>query len=125
MWVEQFVGSQPPMVLQEVGYPTSPSLFLSTDDPHFEQTQFIQQFFSAWKTNNSKIQAALWWSLFDYQSTDCNNSPFAGLGPNLKAAFCSMGLFDSNGNKKYERANSTVSSWDQFATSAQAVESWQ
>jgi hypothetical protein len=115
--VQSVLGSQLPMVLQEVGYPTAASLF-SGVDPVLEQTTFIDSFFSAWKANKSTIQAAIWWSLFDYGPTDCSNV-FGSAAP-----ICSTGLFDATGGEKCEKNSPSTCSWDHFRSNAQAVESW-
>ena len=131
----QAAGGPYTVILQEVGYPTgyspaSSPLFGSGSASGYTngisaQADFVDDFFAALDQNRSRIRAASWWSLFDFETNlDC--TAWDRLGAPGKEAFCTMGLRKVSGDEKCVSGASSCSdsSWDRYVAGATQAESW-
>lgn len=88
-----------PVVLQEVGYPTSTQLASS----EAAQAEFVRQVFAGWKAVGGSIPFLNFFLLHDYPQRTCDEfSRYYGMpnDGNLKAYLCSLGLRRTNGTPK-------------------------
>lgn len=99
-----------PILLQEVGFPTSTNLGSSEQ----LQAQFVTNVFSAWVDAGDKIQFLSFFLLHDDTPQACQQvANEFGIGdPNFVAFFCSLGLRNSDGTDKL--------GWTALKTAAQA-----
>jgi hypothetical protein len=87
-----------PILLQEVGFPTSTNLGSSEQ----LQAQFVTNVFSAWIDAGDKIQFLSFFLLHDDTPQACQQvaNEFGISDPNFVAFFCSLGLRNSDGTDK-------------------------
>jgi hypothetical protein len=87
-----------PILLQEVGYPTSTTLGSSEQ----MQAQFVTNVFSEWMKAGDKIQYLSFFLLHDDTPQNCQliADQFGVTDPNFVLFFCSLGLRNSNGTDK-------------------------
>lgn len=99
-----------PILLQEVGFPTSPALGSSEQ----LQAQFVANVFSAWVPAGDRIAYLNFFLLHDATLQTCNQIAlqFGQSNPNFVAFFCSLGLRNSDGSPKL--------GWQALVTAAEA-----
>jgi hypothetical protein len=99
-----------PILLQEVGFPTSTALGSSEQ----LQAEFVTNVFSAWIQAGDKIQFLSFFLLHDDTPQDCQQiaNQFLISDPNFVYFFCSLGLRTSDGTDKL--------GWTTLKTQAQA-----
>ncbi len=89
-----------PVILQEVGYPSSATLKSSEE----KQARFIANVFTAWKALNGHIPFLSFFLLHDFTPKMCDDLAkyygMSGQATNLKAYLCSLGLRRANGAPK-------------------------
>ena len=88
-----------PVVLQEVGYPSS--AFLTSSEPM--QAAFVTSAFQAWGTSASQIPFINFFLLHDFTDSECDQSiAYYGFpsDQNLHAFVCSIGLRNADGSPK-------------------------
>ncbi len=89
-----------PVILQEVGYPSSATL--RSSEP--QQAEFVANVFTAWKAAGDKIPFLSFYVLHDLTPKMCDDlAEYYGLpgqAANLKAYLCSLGLRQANGTPK-------------------------
>jgi len=88
-----------PLILQEVGYPSS--AILSSSDQ--KQAQFVTQVFRAWKANGNRIPFLNFFLLHDLPTQSCIElAKYYGLPSdrNFQSFLCSLGLRQSDGRPK-------------------------
>jgi hypothetical protein len=91
-----------PLVLQEVGYPTSELLSSSEQ----QQAEFVRNVFKAWAIAGDRIPWLGFYMLHDLPTQMCNDlSQYYHLpnSQNFKAYLCSLGLRGANGKAKLGR----------------------
>lgn len=101
-----------PLILQEVGYPTS-SVLKSSEQ---KQADFIANVYATWATNNSNIPFLNFFLMHDLTSQMCNTlTRDYGLPGevNFKEFLCSLGFRQANGRPKL--------GWDAFVVGASKV----
>ena len=99
-----------PILLQEVGYPSSTALGSSEQ----LQSQFVQNVFAAWVNAGDKIPFLSFFLLHDDTPQVCQQiaAQFGVTDPNFALFFCSLGLRNSDGSDKL--------AWPALKTAAQA-----
>jgi hypothetical protein len=100
-----------PVVLQEVGYPTSSVLSSSEAD----QATFVTNVFQAWQTRSQQIPFLSYFDLHDFTSDFCASLAQYYNNPNdsaFEAYLCSLGLRHSDGTPK--------TAWGSLTTAAAA-----
>jgi hypothetical protein len=110
-FVKILVASQgKPILLQEVGYPTSTQLGSSEQ----MQAQFVINVFSEWMKAGDKIEYLSFFLLHDDTPANCQliAAQFGVTDPNFPLFFCSLGLRNSDGTDKL--------GWPALKTAAQA-----
>ncbi|MEP7287686.1 MAG: hypothetical protein ABI947_18185 [Chloroflexota bacterium] len=103
-----------PLVLQEVGYPTSELLSSSEQ----QQAAFVTNVFKAWAALGDKISWLDFYMLHDMPESLCNDlSQYYRLpdSANFKAYLCSLGLHKANGTPKL--------GWQAFMDSVSGIQS--
>jgi hypothetical protein len=87
-----------PVLLQEVGYPSSDVLHSS----EAEQVEFVQNVFAAWKSAGDSIPYLNYFLLHDFNEALCGAlEGYYGLrNPNFHAYLCTLGLRQANGTPK-------------------------
>ncbi len=88
-----------PLILQEVGYPSSAVLSSSER----KQAQFVTNVFTAWKANGNRIPFLNFFLLHDMLPQMCEElAKYYGLphDPNFQAFLCSLGLRRADGRPK-------------------------
>jgi len=87
-----------PVLLQEVGYPTSDLLHSS----EAEQVEFVKSVFAAWKSAGDSIPYLNYFLLHDFTEDLCNTfEGYYGLkNPNFHAYLCTLGLRKADGTPK-------------------------
>jgi hypothetical protein len=107
-----FAGAKP-VVLQEVGYPSSPKLGSSVQD----EAAFVLNVFSAWRQVGAQIPFLSYWQLYDFSLAYCNTFPvyygFRDPHGYFVAYICSNGLRYADGSPK--------PAWDDFVQSVPEV----
>ena len=91
-------GSRP-VVLQEIGYPTSPALSSSEAD----QAAFINNFFQAWQAHFQQMPFVSYFLLHDFTTDFCASLVQYYNSPNnaaFEAYLCSLGLRHTDGTPK-------------------------
>ncbi len=104
------VSQGKPILLQEVGYPTSTALGSSEQ----MQAQFVNNVFSEWMKAGNKIEYLSFFLLHDDTPANCAQiaAQFQQANPNFVLFFCSLGLRNSDGTDKL--------AWPALKTAAQA-----
>ncbi len=99
-----------PVLLQEVGYPTSTLLGSSEQ----MQAEFVTNVFSEWMKAGNKIEYLNFFLLHDDSPANCQliAAQFGVTDPNFPLFFCSLGLRNSDGTDKQ--------AWPALKTAAQA-----
>ena len=106
-----FAGATP-LVLQEVGYPSSPVLTSSEQ----AQSDFVREMFDAWKANAASIPFVAFYTESDFTQAMCDAFvKYYGVpsDKHFSAYLCSAGLRRSNGAPKI--------GWQAFADGAAAL----
>ncbi len=87
-----------PVVLQEVGYPTSPLL----DSSEAEQAQFVRSVFAAWKAAGDAIPFLDYFILHDLPDDWCSamEGYYGFKDASFHAYLCTLGLRQANGTPK-------------------------
>jgi hypothetical protein len=101
-----------PLVLQEVGYPSSPVLSSS----ELKQAQFVTGVFRAWNVSSSRIPFLNYFLLHDFPPQLCEElARYYGLphDRNFQAFLCSLGLHYADGKPK--------SAWSALVKAAKAA----
>jgi len=101
-----------PLVLQEVGYPTSATL--SSNEA--QQARFVNNVYTAWSANSAAIPFLNYFALHDFSPAQCDQwGAYYGLpnDVNFKAYLCSLGLRQLDGTPKQ--------GWQAFVDGARAT----
>jgi hypothetical protein len=95
--MRELAGSKP-IVLQEIGYPSSSTLGSSET----AQADFYSNAFDAWVANGASVRFVNIYLLHDPTQAECDaQSAYYGLSaPNFKALLCSLGLRQVDGTAK-------------------------
>jgi hypothetical protein len=108
------LAGKKPVVLQEVGYPTS-SVIRSSEQ---KQSQFIHSVFAAWRKAGSSIPFINYFAFYDYDPATCDAylqflQKYNVNTANFRAYLCTLGIAKSLAAHK--------ASWHEFSTDASLV----
>ncbi len=102
-----------PLILQEVGYPTSTRLGSSEE----KQAEFVSNVYTAWKAKSSQILFLNFFLMHDFAPTTCDDfTAYYGLPDNksFHEFLCTLGLRKADGTPKL--------AWKAFVDGARGIE---
>ncbi len=100
-----------PVIIQEAGYQSAEI----SDSSEQKQAQFVDNLFTAWETQGSKIPFLSYFSLYDLDPLTCQKylQIFALKSANFQGYLCNLGLQTSTGQSK--------AAWTEFVKNGRAL----